>query len=190
MSARVPVALSAVLGIVAAVALAGCAPTVDLNPAPPHANDPHCADVMVRLPDALDDGKGGTLAHRDTNAQSTAAWGDPTAVILSCGVKVPGATTLPCIQIDSSIYWLREKDAGKKVWRFTTFGRDPAITLTISTALSPGVLLDQLNGDVGFLPKNGHACSSTEDTVTGEGLPSDTTPSPAPSATPSESPAP
>ena len=181
MSARLPVALSAALGVVVAVVLAGCAPTVDLSPAPPHANDPHCADVMVQLPDSLDDGKGGSLGHRDTNAQSTAAWGDPTAVILSCGVTVPGATTLPCIQIDGDVYWLREKDAAKRVWRFTTFGRSPAITVTVSTALSPGVVLDQLASKVTLLPKDGHACSSTEDTVTGEGLPATPTPTPSPS---------
>ena len=163
---------SAVIAAVAGVSLllAGCAPTVALHPAPPHANDPACADVIVRLPDQLDS-QSGLLARRDTDAQSTAAWGDPTSVILRCGVPVPGATTLPCIQIDNAIYWLREKDDAQKVWRFTTFGRDPAIQLAISTTLSPGVVLDQLNTEIDFLPKDGHECSSTEDTVTGESLP-------------------
>jgi hypothetical protein len=169
----------AVVAAIAAVALAGCAPTVDLQPAPSHANDPHCADVIVRLPDALDT-QSGSIAKRDTNAQSTAAWGDPTSVILSCGVPVPGATTLPCIQIDNAVYWLRQKDDAQKVWRFTTFGRDPALQLTISTKLSPGVVLDQLNSEIDFLPKDGHVCSSTEDTVTGEDLPADPSASPTP----------
>ncbi len=169
----------------AALLLAGCAPTVDLRPAPPHANDPHCADIIVRLPDPLDSGATGQLPRRDTDTQSTGAWGDPTSVILTCGVPVPGATTLPCIQVDNAIYWLRDKDAAKKVWRFTTFGRDPAVQVTVSTRLSPGVVLDRLNTIVDLLPKNGHVCSSTEDTVTGEALPPDpTTPSPAPTPSP------
>jgi hypothetical protein len=180
---RTRIAAIAVVAALAAALLAGCAPTVALHPAPPHANDPHCADVMVRLPDSLDGGANGTIARRQTDAQSTAAWGDPTSVILSCGVQVPGATTLPCIQIDDAIYWLRDQDTAAKVWTFTTFGRDPAISLTISTSLSPGVVLDQLNGEIDFLPKDGHECSSTEDTVTGEALPGDTSsPTPSPSA--------
>jgi len=179
--ARSATASAAVLAVAALTLLAGCAPTVTLHPAPQHANDPHCADVEVRLPSSLDSGGSGQLARRDTDAQSTAAWGDPTSVIYSCGVPVPGATTLPCIQIDGAVYWIRQEDAAKKVWVFTTFGRDPAVQLTVSTSLSPGVVLDQLGTAVDFLPKNGHVCTSTEDTVTGESLPSDTpTPTPTP----------
>lgn len=171
----------AAIAVAAALLLAGCSPTVALHPAPPHANDPHCADVMVRLPDTLDGGAAGQLSRRTTDAQSTAAWGDPTSVILSCGVGVPSASALPCIQIDDAVYWLRDQDAAAKVWRFTTFGRDPALQLTVSTSLSPGVVLDQLNSEIDFLPKNGRVCSSTEDTVTGEALPGDSpTPTPAP----------
>jgi hypothetical protein len=183
----------AAIGVAAAVAasllLAGCAPTVALHPAPPHANDPHCADVMVRLPDGLASGSGSTLDRRETDAQSTAAWGDPTSVILSCGVAVPGATTLPCFYYNSSVYWLRDKDDAQKVWRFTTFGRNPALQLTVSTSLSPGPVLDQLNNDVDLLPKDGHVCSSTEDTVTGDDLPPEdptATATPAPSPTPTK----
>ena len=166
MRARGVVAAAALA--IGAVLLAGCAPAVGLNPPPPHANDPHCADVMVHLPDRLQ-GQSGTLSRRETDAQSTAAWGDPTAVILGCGVPVPGATALPCILYDDTIYWLRQRDDARKVWHFTTFGRDPALELTVSTAQSPGPILDQLNAAVDLLPKNGHVCSSTDDTVTGGG---------------------
>jgi hypothetical protein len=171
----------------AALLLAGCAPTVALHPAPPHANDPHCADVIVRLPDQLT-GASGQLQRRDTDAQSTAAWGDPTSVVLSCGVRVPGATTLPCFFYDDTIYWLREKDDAAKVWHFTTFGRNPAVELTVSTKVSPGPILDQLNQEIDFLPKNGHVCSSTDDTVTGDDLPPAATTAPTPSPTPSPAP--
>ncbi|GAA2081213.1 hypothetical protein GCM10009840_16170 [Pseudolysinimonas kribbensis] len=174
-------ALAAAIGIAAAALLAGCAPTVTLHPAPPHANDRHCADVMVHLPDTLDS-QNGVLVHRETDAQSTAAWGDPTSVILSCGVRVPGPSALPCVQDTGGVYWLRQKNAKTKIWTFTTFGRDPAAQLTISTRLSPGVVLDQLGNQIAAaLPKTGHVCSSTEDTVTGGGTSSDTpTPSPTP----------
>lgn len=178
----------AAIAVAAALLLAGCAPTVALHPAPPHANDPHCADVMVRLPDSLGGSLTTIIPRRETDAQSTAAWGDPTSVILSCGVPVPGASSLPCIQIDDAIYWLRQQDSGRRTWTFTTFGRDPALQVTVSTAVSPGVVLDQLNSAVDFLPKNGHVCSSTEDTVTGESLPDDTaSPAPVPTATPTPS---
>jgi hypothetical protein len=181
---RAPVAVVVAIAVSALGALTGCAATVDLHPAPPHANDPHCADVMVRLPDSIT-GQTGTLARRETDAQSTAVWGDPTAVVLSCGVPVPGATTLPCFYYDDSVYWLRQKDDAEKLWRFTTFGRTPALQLTVSTKLSPGPVLDQLNGDVDFLPKNGHVCSSTDDTVTGDDLPpAGGSPSPTPTPTP------
>lgn len=172
MNARVRSATAgaAALAVVAAGLLAGCAPTVALHPAPEHADDPHCADVEVRLPSRLDSGDGEELQRRDTDAQSTAAWGDPTSVIYSCGVAVPGATTLPCVQL-GAVYWLRQKDGARKVWVFTTFGRDPAVQLTISTKLSPGVVLDQLGSRIAHLPENGRVCTSTGDTVTGESLP-------------------
>jgi hypothetical protein len=182
------VAVAAALALAAVTGLAGCAPTVDLNPPPAHANDPHCATVMVQVLQQVGDltGSSGTLARRDTNAQSTVAWGDPTSVILSCGVTVPTASSLPCVYYDKSIYWLRDKDAAKKVWTFTTYGRNPAVRLTIATSQTPGPILDELNGEIDLLPKNGRVCSSTEDTVTGEDLPpADTaSPTPTPSATP------
>jgi hypothetical protein len=184
-------ALAAMVGIAATVLLAGCAPAVSLHPAPPHANDPRCADLIVHLPDTLDS-QNGVLVHRETDAQSTAAWGDPTSVILSCGVRVPGPSTLPCVQDTGGVYWLRQKKAD--VWTFTTFGRDPAAQLTISTKLSPGVVLDQLgNRMAASLPKTGHVCSSTQDTVTGSDVPSASptptvspTVAPTPTATPTE----
>lgn len=176
-------ALAAMAGIAATVLLAGCAPAVSLHPAPPHANDPRCADLIVHLPETLDS-QNGVLVHRETDAQSTAAWGDPTSVILSCGVRVPGPSTLPCVQDTGEVYWLRQRNAKTKVWTFTTFGRNPAAQLTISTKLSPGVVLDQLGNRIAAsLPKTGHVCSSTEDTVTGSDAPSGV-PTPSSTATP------
>ena len=168
-------ALVIAAAVVIAGLLAGCAPTQHLEPAA-SANDPHCADVMVRLPDTIL-----TLAHRETDAQSTAAWGEPTSVILRCGVKVPIVSSLPCVNPES-VFWLRD-DSDAAFWTFTTYGRDPAIAVTVSKtekAVSPGQVLDTLDAEVSFLPKNGHQCQSLQDTVTGEALPPTDAPTPVP----------
>jgi hypothetical protein len=104
--------------------LAGCAPTVALEPADDAAS-PLCAEVSVRLPDAI-----GELAVRQTNAQATAAWGEPTAIILRCGVPAPAPTAeLPCVTVDG-VDWLRD-DADAPVYVFTTYGREPAVEVIV-----------------------------------------------------------
>ncbi|MEZ5191081.1 MAG: DUF3515 family protein, partial [Schumannella sp.] len=81
---------AAIAAILAATPLlAACAPTVVMHPAD-DANNPDCAAVIVRLPDQV-----AGLDRRQTDAQSTAAWGDPDAVLLRCGVTVPAASELP-----------------------------------------------------------------------------------------------
>jgi hypothetical protein len=100
------------------------------------------------------------------------------------------------VQDTGGVYWLRQKNAKARVWTFTTFGRDPAVQLTISTTLSPGVVLSQLGATIdASLPKTGHVCSSTEDTVTGSDVPSASptptvSPTVAPTPTPTPAPAP
>ena len=83
------------------IVLGGCAPIVSMKQAE-DANAPECAAVIVRLPDTV-----GGLEKRQTDAQSTAAWGDPDQVLLRCGVPVPAASELPCI--DKGIFWLRDE---------------------------------------------------------------------------------
>ena len=148
------------LGTGLLLVLAGCTPIVALQPTD-DANNPGCADVIVRLPDTV-----GKLEIRQTDAQSTAAWGDPDSVLMFCGVPVPAASELPCI--DKGIFWLRD-DSDDAVWKFTTFGRDPAITLIVDRdiASGPGVVLEDLENAVSFTPENGLTCSDTEETVTG-----------------------
>jgi hypothetical protein len=152
------------LTVLTAALLAGCAPTVSMTPAAEYANDPACADVIVRLhqpaPKAL-----GSYELRQTDAQSTAAWGQPTVVLLYCGVDVPGPSELPCIQIDG-IFWLREDvEAG---YAFTTYGRDPAVRVVVDPdAIAPGVVLDELALAVSYTPENGRECLDLDDTVTG-----------------------
>jgi hypothetical protein len=144
----------------AVLVLSGCAPIVALKPAA-NANDPDCAAVIVRLPDTVSG-----LAIRQTDAQSTAAWGEPDQVLLFCGVEVPTASELPCV--DKGVFWLRD-DSDDDVWTFTSFGRDPAVRLIVDRdpAISPGLVLEDLENAVSFTPANGFTCTDTEETVTG-----------------------
>src|SRR3954454_19115944 len=117
-----PRRLPAALGVAAAiVSLAGCTSTVSLDPAP-HANDPACAEVTVRLPGEL-----GGQPRRWTDAQATGAWGDPAAVLLTCGVEQLGPTTLPCQSVGGVDWVIDDADAPR--YRVTSFGREPAVQL-------------------------------------------------------------
>lgn len=118
--------LAASFCVLAALLVAGCSSTVSLEPAA-DANNPVCAEVTVRLPEAV-----AGQDRRWTDAQATGAWGDPSAVLLSCGVTVPGPTAeLQCITIEG-IDWL--VDDSELPWtRVTTYGRDPAVQLYFDT---------------------------------------------------------
>jgi hypothetical protein len=128
-----------------AAGLVSCAGTVSLQPAA-NADDPGCASVMVRLPSTI-----AGEQRRWTDAQATAAWGSPTAIIMTCGVDVPGPTTEPCTDV-SGVFWLVDESEAPK-YRFTTFGRTPAVEVYLDfdvvgsadtlRALSP-VLASQL----------------------------------------------
>jgi hypothetical protein len=112
-----------------ALALAGCAPTVAMTPAP-HATSARCAGVIVRLPDTI-----GSEARRSTDAQATAAWGTPASVTLTCGVVTPLASTTTCVTI-GGVDWLVEQqeidDAERTV--ATTFGRDPGTQIVLDAS--------------------------------------------------------
>jgi len=139
MRARLLVPSLALLGL-----LSGCAGTIALQPAEA-ANDPACAEVMVRVPDLV-----AGLDRRSTNAQSTAAWGDPAAVILRCGVPDGGPSVLPCFTVDN-VDWLRD-DANDPNFTFVTYGRNPAVEVLIdSAAVSGTAVLSDLSIAVGTL---------------------------------------
>lgn len=141
--------ISAALAL-SALALSGCAstptaPTVSLNPAA-DANNPACAEVMVRLPDTID-----TLERRQTNSQSTAAWGDPTSVIFRCGVEPVTVSQLTCVSA-SDIDWLID-DSKMPSYRFITFGRDPGIEVIVDSKKIAGVTaLETLSSAISKIP--------------------------------------
>ena len=134
-----------------AIALAllgsGCAASVPVQVAP-NAADPGCAEVIVGLPDDLA-GQG----RAEVSAQSAAAWGDP-PVVLRCGVEPLGPTTAECIGVDG-VDWVRQVDAGTGDERYTTYGRAPAVEVSVPVAAGVGLdaVLGELSAVVRPLPQ-------------------------------------
>jgi hypothetical protein len=122
---------SAALCLAGALLLTGCSPIVSLESAP-LANDPNCAEVSVRLPDSID-----TFEKRSTDAQATAAWGDPAAVILRCGLEPVLISTLPCVSA-GDVDWLVDESQAPS-YRFISFGRSPATEVIVDSNVVAGV---------------------------------------------------
>ena len=129
----------------ALLTLSGCAATVNLEPAE-DSNNPGCAEVMVRLPSQL-----GGLQERYTNAQATAAWGDPAAVLLRCGLEPVEVSTLPCVSA-GGIDWLVD-DSLAPSYRFISYARFPAVEVVVDSDNASGVTsLEGIAGAVAQLP--------------------------------------
>lgn len=138
----------------AGLALSACSPVVDVSPAKDAAN-PACAPMMVALPDAI-----GDAGLRKTNSQATAAWGDPSKVILRCGVNVPGPTTDRCVSVNGVDWVIKE---GDPVWTLTTFGREPATEILMNPDLiSSATVLADLSAAAGKI-KPTRNCVGQED---------------------------
>ncbi|QQD75139.1 DUF3515 family protein [Curtobacterium sp. YC1] len=153
---RTPRTLAIVGAVVAlAAGLTGCTNAVSMAPAP-SANDAACAAVQVRLPETVGSGS----ALRATNAQATAAWGDPEVAIYHCGVAVPTVSDLPCFS-QGGVDWIRD-DRGDQVV-FTTFGRSPAAQVVVDTTKTTAQVVQDLSDAVSTLPKDGHACLDPSD---------------------------
>ncbi|MBN7792748.1 DUF3515 family protein [Microbacterium esteraromaticum] len=118
--------LALVAGAFSLLTLTACSSTVALEPAK-DANNPLCAEVTVRLPDAV-----AGEDRRWTDAQATGAYGDPASVFVSCGVTVPGPTSeLQCITLEG-IDWLVDESQAPMM-RMTTYGRNPAVQVFVDT---------------------------------------------------------
>ena len=129
----------------ALLSLSGCAATVNLEPAE-YSNNPGCAEVMVRLPSQL-----GGLQERYTNAQATAAWGDPAAVLLRCGLESVEVSTLPCVSA-GGIDWLVD-DSLAPSYRFISYARFPAVEVVVDSDSASGIAsLEGISGAVAQLP--------------------------------------
>jgi hypothetical protein len=124
-------ALAAMATLAIAGSLSACTANVSLEAAP-DSNNPACAEVSVRLPEMLAD-----QAKRVTDAQATGAWGNPTSVILRCGLPAVEVSTLPCVTA-SGVDWLVD-DSKKPSYRFITFGRKPATEVIVDSRKVAGV---------------------------------------------------
>lgn len=119
--------------------LAGCTAVVPVAPSPSGA-DPACATLARQAPPVL-----AGLALRPTTAQGAQAWGPggPDAlaaageVVARCGVEPPGPTTTACTSVSSGpidVDWISSTSGGGS--RFTTYGRRPAVQVTIPSSLT------------------------------------------------------
>ena len=127
--------------LLAAGTLTACTPIISLEAAA-DSNNPACAEVSVRLPATV-----ANEAKRSTDAQATGAWGNPTAVILRCGLEPVEVSTLPCVTA-SGVDWLVDESA-KPSYRFITFGRNPATEVIVDSNKVAGVsVLDELSSAI------------------------------------------
>jgi hypothetical protein len=113
--------------------LAGCATAVPMEPAE-GANDPACANVIVRLPETVAE-----LERRTTNAQSTGAWGDPVGVELRCGTPTSGPTTDMCVTVNEVDWIIDESQA--PLYRFEAYGREPGLEVFVNSEIASGTLV-------------------------------------------------
>jgi len=145
------------LAIAATGGLAACAGVYPMDPAP-DANDPACADVIVRLPDAV-----AGLERRTTNAQSTGAWGDPAAVLLYCGIEPSGPTTDECVSVNG-VDWIIDRSRAP-LYRFEAYGRSPGLELVVDSELVSGTEAVIALGPVAKLLPQERECVALEDTL-------------------------
>jgi Protein of unknown function (DUF3515) len=168
----------AAIAVLAVGVLSGCAATVALKPAA-NATSAKCASVSVLLPDTVS-----TLGKRITDAQATGAWGTPADILLYCGVAVPDPNSLPCVTVDG-IDWLRN-DKYAPVYVFTTYGRNPAVSVKVNSKdvkADGNQALNDLAVAVAAIPAK-HRCVAPVETLQ-DGQPvSEPTPTPTPTGTP------
>lgn len=154
---RVAGILSALVAAAGAVALTGCTPIVNMQAAP-EAVDVSCAELSVRLPDEVAE-----QPQRETDAQGTAAWGDPASVLLRCGVTPLGPTTDRCVSVDGIDWVIDESDAPR--YLFTTYGRTPTVEVLVDNDVVSGTtVIADLAQAVSVIPAEG-ACTSVDDAV-------------------------
>jgi len=128
---RALVSLGSAIALVAG--LTACSSTVHVEPAE-QADDPVCAEVTVAMR-GLE-----SLAGQDkrwTDAQASLAWGDPTAIILRCGLPEPAPTSeLQCVTMQG-VDWLVD-NADAPMLRLTSYGRSPAVQIYMDSEVVSG----------------------------------------------------
>jgi hypothetical protein len=141
----VPALLLVVGGLVVG-GMAGCSRAVPTEPAP-SAADRACAEVLVRLPEAL-----GDRERRQVTSQATAAWGDGASlVVLRCGLEPLGPTTDLCLRV-GAVDWVTR--TGEDSTRYTSYGRSPAVEIELQGTEPEGtdLVLSEIGTAVEVLP--------------------------------------
>ena len=111
------------------------------------SNNPNCADVSVRLPDML-----GENQLRYTNAQATAAWGNPAAILLRCGLETVEVSALPCVTAGTTDWLVDESEAPK--YRFISYATIPAVEVIVDSEVASGITtLEGLSQAMSVLPR-------------------------------------
>lgn len=151
-----------ILALTAALAggaslLTACAGDVPMTAAE-NANDPACADVIVRLPQQV-----AGLERRTTNAQSTGAWGDPASVQLQCGIEPSGPTTDGCVNVDG-VDWIVDESAAP-IYRFEAYGRSPGLAVFVDSEQVSGTNAVVDLGVVAQQLPQERQCTSISDTL-------------------------
>lgn len=123
-----------------------------------NANDPACADVIVRLPDTV-----AGFERRTTNAQSTGAWGDPAAVLLYCGIEPSGPTTDDCVSVNG-VDWILDR-SNAPLYRFEAYGRSPGLQVIVDSEQASGTEAVLALGSVVSLLPQERQCLALTDTL-------------------------
>ncbi|WP_104088257.1 DUF3515 family protein [Arthrobacter sp. GMC3] len=146
--------ITAPMAALTLVVLTGCAPSVEVSAAE-DSNNPACAPMMVALPDTLAD-----APKRTTTSQATAAWGDPSLLVLRCGVPVPGPTTDSCVSVNGVDWVIKE---GDPAWTLTTYGRNPATEIVFDPKkIASSSVLPELANAAAKIPST-RECVGTQD---------------------------
>ncbi|MFV0635050.1 DUF3515 family protein [Demequina sp.] len=136
--------------------LTACAHPLVVEPAE-YAGDPECAPVMLAIPEVV-----GGLDMRGTTSQATQAWGDEYEIVARCGVEPPGPTTDPCIAVSTpaaDVNWLMTET--DDAWVAVTFGRSPALELTVPKIRADEAIADvlaEVSAAAALAPSNGLEC--------------------------------
>lgn len=78
---------------------------------------------MLLLPEEI-----GEFTQRPSTSQGTAVWGDPSAVVLRCGVEPIGPTAHPCVAPSGVDWiWIEQEDHVQLI----SYGREPSVEVLL-----------------------------------------------------------
>ncbi len=143
------VSLAAICGLTA-----GCTSAVKAVPFDGADGNATCRQVAQLWPTTVADQPQRVTA---VDTDTVAAWGDP-AIIARCGAPIVGPTQDQCLDVEGIDWVAVPLDDGV---RFTTFGRDPAIEVLVSSAYaSEALVMPAFAQAAGVIPQTLGECTS------------------------------